>query len=295
MTLGQTPVLEKMKSLIYMQLTGKELSSDIGPEQVTERITVAMRGRRILLVLDDCWEEIHEKELNLVDTSTPSKALVTTRIRGLGGGTQLELGVPSEEESVQLLLSSAGVEDIDAVPAEAAEVVQLCGRLPLAVDLAGKILRDFGIKSDQSWVGIPELLREEMRACGDSDETTVEYRVIAASLNAIPLRERESARRVFAVFAFVAEDTYVPMSAFRILLSAVSDKKELVPELQIRRWMQTLINRSIVLGTWERCAQPPALNCYCNHACSKSLLTTCVLRPICDRFAAHNFMTLYVV
>ena len=76
--------------------------------------------------------------------------------------------------------------------------------------------------------------------------------VISASLGAIPVRDRASARKVFSTFALVAEDTFVPLSAFRILLSAVTGEAELVPELQIRKWMQILINRSIVIGTWER-------------------------------------------
>jgi hypothetical protein len=64
----------------------------------------------------------------------------TTRIRGLGGGTQLELGLPSESESIQLLLGSAGLlNNISATaPTEAKEIVHLCGRLPLALDLAGR-------------------------------------------------------------------------------------------------------------------------------------------------------------
>ena len=139
------------------------------------------------------------------------------------------------------------------MPLEAAEVVQICGRLPLAVDLAGKMLRDVGVgTSDQGWGGIPDLLREEMRSSGDGDETTVEYRVIAASLAAIPMCDRAHAKKVFSVFALVAEDTHVPIEVFRILLSAVTGESELVPELQLRKWIQILIKRSIVLGTWER-------------------------------------------
>ena len=99
--------------------------------------------------------------------------------------------------------------------------MQICGRLPLAVDLAGKMLRDLGL-GGADWAGIPKLLRQEMRASADGDETSVEYRVISASLNAIPLRDRADAKRVFSVFALVAEDTHVPLSAFRILLSAVT-------------------------------------------------------------------------
>ena len=59
--------------------------------------------------LDDFIQaESHEEALNLVDTSTASKTLVTTRIRGLGGGSQvgaypLESVVEGDEELVVLL------------------------------------------------------------------------------------------------------------------------------------------------------------------------------------------------
>ena len=283
-TLGQTPVLERMKALIHLQLTGDELAADTSPEQAKERITVAMRGVCVLLILDDCWEEDHEKALNYVDTTTASKVLITTRIRGLGGASQLELGLPSEDESVKMLLSSAGLAHLDPVPPEAAEVVQIAGRLPLAVDLAGSMLRDFGV-SGKDWTGIPDLLRQEMRAGGNdsenADETTVEYRVLAASLSSIPMRDRDACKKCFRVFALVAEDTFVPISAFRILLSAVTDQQELVPDLQLRRWLQVLINRSVVLGSWERpslhdIGKPPVLPALfdCGGALTKR---TCVV------------------
>ena len=153
-TLGQTPDLDRMRALIHLQATGEELSSDATPEQAKEKITVAMRGRSVLLILDDIWEEEHASALDFVDASTASKTLVTTRIRGLGGAAQVELGVPSEEDSVQLLLASAVLLNLDVAPPEAAEVVQACGCLPLAVDLAGKMLRDLGV-SGGDWAGIP--------------------------------------------------------------------------------------------------------------------------------------------
>ena len=252
-TLGQTPDLDRMRGLIHLQVTGEELAAESTPEQAKELITVAMRGRSVLLVLDDIWEEEHSAALDFIDTSTASKTLVTTRIRGLGGAAQVELGVPTEEESIKMLLASAGLAHLSsAPPAECKEVVAICGRLPLCLDLAGRMLRDLGVVGGTDWEGIPKLLKKEMQAGASDDETTVEYRVIAASLSAIPLRDREDAKKVFSVFAVVSEDTYVPLAAFRIILSAVTGEAKLVPELQLRKWVQVLINRSLVLGTWER-------------------------------------------
>ena len=218
-------------ALIYLQVTGNELPASLGPEQAKELITVAMRDRSVLVVLDDVWEPAHESALScFIDTSTSSKVLITTRIKGLGVASQLELGLPSPADSVKLLLASAGLAHLSPAPAEATEIVGIMGCLPLAVDLAGRMLQDLGVDSSD-WTGIPKLLQDEMRSSGDSDETSVEYRVIAASLNAIPLRDRANAKRLFSVFAVVAEDTHVPMMALRILLSAVTGDAVLVPEL----------------------------------------------------------------
>merc|ERR1711969_430123 len=60
-TLGQTPDLARMQSLIYVQVTGQELSTETSPEEAKELITVAMRDKCVLLILDDVWEEPHEE------------------------------------------------------------------------------------------------------------------------------------------------------------------------------------------------------------------------------------------
>lgn len=249
-TLGQEPDIDRCAQLIHLQVTGQDLPSDTSAEQVKERIAVAMRDKLVLLILDDVWAEEHSSALECVDPATASKTLVTTRIRNLGGAAQVELSMPSQEESIKLLLASAGLSNLSQVPAQAPEVVQLCGRLPLAIDMCGKMLRDLGV-TGSDWSGIPKLLQQELHSTG-GDETTVEYRVIAASLNAIPARDRDDAKQVLSVFALVAEDCHVPLRAFQILLSAVMGQTELVPDIQVRRWLQVLVNRSVVLGSWER-------------------------------------------
>ena len=67
--------------------------------------------------------------LNTVNSE--SKVLVTTRIKGLlANSEQVEVGLPSTAESVKLLLAAAGLEHlVEDVPAEALEVVELCGNL----------------------------------------------------------------------------------------------------------------------------------------------------------------------
>ena len=110
-----------------------------------------------------------------------------------------------------------------------------------------------------------------------------------AGLEAIPLRDRPIVKQVFSVFALVAEDTLVPLSAFRILLSAITGSSELVPELQLRKYLQILLNRSLVLGTWEK-PQLHDSKCLFNHlshvAAKRNALDSSVVMAVsCQLFA----------
>ena len=148
----------------------------------------------------------------LIDRSAKSKTLVTTRIRGLlSAAEQVEVGLPSEADAVKLLLASAGLTSSDsAPPKEAYEIVKLCGSLPLAIAVAGKFLADLvDGHSVGEWTGLPELLRTEMSRGSEADgETSLEYRVIGASLRAVPEQDKEAVTAIFTVFSVVAEDEY---------------------------------------------------------------------------------------
>ena len=52
-TIGQTPVFKKLLAQQYVQLTGKELSNELSKVEQRAEVELAMRGKRVLLVLDD--------------------------------------------------------------------------------------------------------------------------------------------------------------------------------------------------------------------------------------------------
>ena len=107
-----------------------------------QELRQAARGIKVLLVLDDCWEEKHAKLLNCVDAEAGSACVITTRIRNLGDG-EISCGLLSEKESLSLLLTSAGLEHlVDNPPAAALEAVECCGRLALALPIAGGMIRE---------------------------------------------------------------------------------------------------------------------------------------------------------
>jgi tetratricopeptide (TPR) repeat protein len=257
LTLGQEPDLRKLLQLLHLQATGRELPADKSVEEGRQMNTLALRGRRCLLILDDVWVAAHEAALNCVDAGAGSRTLATTRIKGLvPGAGQVELDLPSRAEAVALLLASAGLPDLSPgeAPAEAAEVVELCGRLPLAVDIAGRLLGDLGLRGGD-WAGVPRMLQLEMRrAADDGEESSLEYRVIDASLSSLSRRQQRSATTLLGAFALVAEDVAIPPAALALVLSAAAppDDPALGSALGARKVLQLLINRSLVLGTWER-------------------------------------------
>eukprot|EP01052_Picozoa_sp_SAG31_P018376 SAG31_NODE_1298_length_8922_cov_18.816956_8_plen_86_part_00 len=51
--LGQTPMIVKLQNLCHMQCTGKELSADLSSEERQQALQQAMKGKRVLLCLDD--------------------------------------------------------------------------------------------------------------------------------------------------------------------------------------------------------------------------------------------------
>ena len=60
-----------------------------------------------------------------------------------------------------------------------------------------------------------------------------------------------------------------------------------MPELQLRKWLQLLINRSIVLGTWERPQLHDIVREYAIALFSPEELTR-LQRKVVDAFAAHR-------
>ena len=64
-----------------------------------------------------------------MDGGTASKVLVSSRVRGLLGGSEIvDVGLPNEAEAIEMLLSAAGQPAGAAAPPEARAVVQVPAR-----------------------------------------------------------------------------------------------------------------------------------------------------------------------
>ena len=98
--------------------------------------------RRVLILIDNAASE---EEIRPLFPSTVGSAVILTSRRRLApreGSRSIRLEPPSAEESRALFELITGADRVEGEQAEVAEVVELCGRLPLAVRIAASLLRD---------------------------------------------------------------------------------------------------------------------------------------------------------
>ena len=261
--LGQQPNVLKCQELLYLQLTGAEMVPGLTSEQRREKLQRAMIGVNVLVVLDDLWENEHAHALDLIDESTGAKVLISSRVRALLAGADIvDIGLPSEDEAISMLMAAAGAPADLEPPPEARDVVRFCKCLPLSIGIAGKLVADlqFGDVNDD-WAGVLEMLQDEFEQNGQT--RTIEESVIAASLRSIGGARRENIVNLFMAMALIPEDVFAPLDILAMIYEAEvsgndSDGRGSVggshrPSLlKLRRWLKILIDRSLVLGTVDR-------------------------------------------
>ena len=188
--------------------------------------------KNVLICLDDVWRVEDAKrfmfenydDTSVVDQKTnvaetcPYRILVTTRTPGLMGGenaNEVFVRILSEQEAVKLLLSSAGRRLYGGKnsPAfnEARVIVKGCGNSPLALRLAGGMLRTSNRNwtlSSRTWL----ILVDQCRASLEEASRIRSFfnsvgRVVDLSFVTVDdLCLRASLRRCFVTFAMVFHD-----------------------------------------------------------------------------------------
>eukprot|EP01052_Picozoa_sp_SAG31_P002383 SAG31_NODE_84_length_27014_cov_3.743006_10_plen_204_part_00 len=189
--------------------------------------------------------------------------LISTRVRGLLAGAEIvDVGLPTEQEAVQMLLSVAEISAVESVPQQAREMVVLCDRLPLSLAIVGKLVRecrrDSRPMNELDWAAILEQLQEEF---SDSDQhSRMQDRIIRTSLRSIKGPHRKNILQLFDAFATVPEDARIPIEMVQMLYEAGENVTRAKPSLlSIRRWLKVLIDRSLILGSVDR----PSLHVRC--------------------------------
>ena len=304
--------------MLYYQLKSAKLPASVEKERdAVQELKQAARGLKVLLVLDDCWEEKHAQLLNCVDPEAGSACVITTRIRNLGDG-EISCGLLSVEESLSLLLTSAGLEHlVDNPPAAALEAVECCGRLALALPIAGGMIREleevwetgepfsffcycngafpflaaiyqypgmvlfyrthsivtehnlsiYVSPSIKIWewrhshrnsslvrvllclcilrTALVPMIKQEL-----SEETSVEQRIVDASLRCVEQSQQAGVEALFTIFGCFAEDEVVPATALELLAPIVCERAgNKATSIKVRKWLSSLLRASLLSGS----------------------------------------------
>jgi hypothetical protein len=160
-----TSLDQKPELLSVMAAWGRALGTDEilrAPtlKDATEQLTSLLKNRRMLLIVDDVWEEAHAVPF-LQASGSKCALLVTTRLTSVAEALAnipeaiYVLPVLTEDDALKLLgyLTPASV---DEHPDECRELVRDLECLPLALHVAGRLLRT---ESKMGW-GVTELIDE---------------------------------------------------------------------------------------------------------------------------------------
>ncbi|PHU06184.1 hypothetical protein BC332_27006 [Capsicum chinense] len=116
-----------------------------------ERLT--QKGSRVLVILDDVWEGLHDlKKLGIPTDSNHNyqcKVALTTRLRGVCEAMEaqkiVDVGILSDEEAWVLFTQKAGYSaDDPSLPEVAKDVANECKGLPLAIVTVAGVLKRKG-------------------------------------------------------------------------------------------------------------------------------------------------------
>lgn len=200
--LGQAPRLVELQRQVHQALGGDGAFTTVleGAQELRELLA----ERAVLLILDDAWQREHVDAFDVLGWRC--KALITTRDAGLItalGGTTHWAEYLNEQQARQLLAARSGQAEAD-LPSETAEILETCGRLPIAIALCGGMVR-----SGVPWKTVLQALRDESLG-SISDRFAAEEqhrsigRVIDASTQALTADERQ---RFFELAVFPPDES----------------------------------------------------------------------------------------
>lgn len=244
-TLGREVSPERLKGLQgawVEDLTGAPFApADL--EQGKDRLRTLLRDRACLLVLDDVWDADHAAALAVLGSM--GKLLLTSRIEKVArrlGADPDPLGELPPKEGLSLLARYAGTAP-GALPDEAREIAEECGYLPLALAMAGSMLR--GRPADR-WRNVLERFQradlEAIEALFPGTPHRTLLRAIDVSVQALPPADAER----YLELAVFPEDTPIPEAALKIYFSPAG-----LAANEVQNLVDTFVGASLARGAGE--------------------------------------------
>ncbi|MBF9133834.1 hypothetical protein I0C86_33605, partial [Plantactinospora sp. S1510] len=204
------------------------VADDAIPAEPDERAALLRSrtaGRRLLLVLDNIANEAQVRPL--LPAGTGCAVLITSRrIPAALPGVQLvDLGMLDRRDALALLARFCGPARMASDRAEADRIVEYCGRLPLAIHIAGARLA-----SRPQWRldRLSRLLADERRRL---DELTVGDLAVRASIGLSVAALDAPQRRLFELLSLLDVPDFPVWAAAAMLGVPVSEAEALLEEL----------------------------------------------------------------
>jgi hypothetical protein len=245
--------------LIYFQLTGKEFDASVMQiPMAIERAKAAARGKDVLLVVDDAWSMDALTPLLILDDSTSSALLVTTRVYNLvPNAVELQLALLTPTDAVALIreVANSKKRPEEAPTKHELAAAKACGYLPLVLAIAGGMLSEVRGEVDAAFVELLQEDRGEVLREGElgDQHVAIEDRIIGSSLRGLMAgaKDKEKVERLFSYFACFAEDVRVPGGVLDLLAPMIAGKDTKRPALKVRSWLGSLLNSTLVMGSYS--------------------------------------------
>ncbi len=236
--LGSVPVVADLMRRVHVDFGGD--GAFVTEHEGKAKLKELLSDKAVLLVLDDAWRR---QDIEAFDILGPRcRALITTRDAGLltsVGGSQHLVELLTDDEALRLLALAVGKE-LDELPAEARIVIKQCGRLPLAVSLAGGM-----VAAGMSWTNLLtafdrhklEFFKDEHRP----EQHQSLWIMIEMSVRALDTAEQ---MRLVELGVF-PEDEAVPEKAVATLWQHTGQLDDLdTPELLVKLKQRSLVQLS---------------------------------------------------
>lgn len=204
-----------------------------GLEERAEMYRALLADRRMLVVLDDAGSE--SQVVPLLPGNPASAVLVTSRSRlaGLAGAVHIDVDVFDTAQSIDLLSRIAGESRVQAELDDAAELAELCGRLPLALRIAGARL---AARPHWSIGQLVERLKDETRRLDELEHGEMGIRAsISLTYDAVS----EEARRLFRRLAILDTHVFSAWTSAALLDKPLIESQDLLDDLADAQLVET--------------------------------------------------------
>jgi len=246
-TLGQTPQLLPLLDE-WIKVLGDDFSP-ASPEAASSHLRSLLRGKRVLLVIDDVWDSAHADFFRV--GSGNSSILITTREAVIPEANRYDLDVMAPAQSLKLLKQAIRRDFTEKEEDIALKLSKALGYLPLALELAAAQIVD-----GASWRELLSDLQSEVVRLESFDAPGTQFmsykdrkrrnHSLTASLN-LSLNRLPPAQLVqFSWLGILAEDTAITGEVAATLWQVSERKAEKI--LRFLRQRALVSNRREKLG-----------------------------------------------